>query len=73
MKKLNILIAISAIVGLSACEMTVNTEYPDYTIEAQPELIWEVNKETGLIEQKEDMGYKVIIKEKEYQLPDFES
>lgn len=73
MKKLHILLAASALIGLSGCEVTVDTQYPDYTVEAQPELVWELNKETGLIEQKEDMSYKIIVKEKEYQLPDFES
>ena len=73
MKKLQILLAASALIILSGCEVTVDTQYPDYTVEAQPELVWELNKETGSYEQKEDVNYQIIVKEKAYKLPDFES
>jgi len=73
MKKLQILLAASALIVLSGCEVTVDTQYPDYTVEAQPELVWELNKETGSYEHKEDVNYKIIVKEKAYKLPDFES
>ncbi|SFD28554.1 hypothetical protein [Pseudoalteromonas denitrificans] len=62
MKFMNIFIATFALTSLTACEMTVTTESFDYSIEEQPELVWELNQETGHIEQKEEITY--VIKEK---------
>jgi outer membrane biogenesis lipoprotein LolB len=68
-KQLTTALLVSATALLTACNTTVEVEYPEYE-DVNRQIEWEIDPETGSWQANETQVFKATIKQTEYELPE---
>jgi outer membrane lipopolysaccharide assembly protein LptE/RlpB len=67
-KQLTTALLVTTSLFLTACNTTVEVEYPEYE-DVNRQIEWEIDPETGSWQASENQVFKTTIKKKEYELP----